>query len=213
MYHLLTLFEITAFISSIIAWQRIQGSNYMKLFPFLLFIIAAGELFGEFWARRYGNNTWFYNVYDPVMLELYFLILYFSIVSKRFKKFILVASIAYCIISGLTYYTYFERKVFNEWMYILGVFILIVCLIRKLYELLEDPETLDFLRKPFFYILVFTLLFYSVTIPNFAMNNWIASTKRYDLTVIVNNVTDFLNVLLYLAYTIIFLWIRKTGTY
>lgn len=185
----------------------------MKFFPFLLFLIAAGELFGEYWAKSFGNNTWFYNVYDPVMLLLYFLIMYYSINSTRFKKFVLVSIFLTGVISIVTYYLYYEKKAFNEWMYTIGVLILIVCLIRKLYELLEDPESLDFLRKPFFYILIFTLLFYTVTIPDFVMNNWIASADMNNLTTIVNNVTDFLNILLYAAYTIIFLWIKRAGTY
>jgi len=185
----------------------------MRLFPFLLFFIAIGELFGYYLAVKYRNNLWFYNLLNPVMHLLYFAIMYFAIKSKKFKTFILTGGAVYIIVSSTTYFLYcYGKDVFNQWMYVLGISILIVCLVRKLYEMLEDPQDLDFLRNPFFYILIFTLLFYTVTIPDFAILNWVSDVNINSLA-LVNNVSDFLNILLYAAYTIAFLWIRKTGLY
>ncbi len=186
----------------------------MRLFPLLLFVIAFGEVFGYYLAIVYKNNIWFYNLLNPIMHILYFSIMYYSINSRRFKQYILVSVVLYIIISTATYFLFcYNKNAFNEWMYILGIIILIISLISKLYELLEDPQRLDFFKKPFFYILIFTLLFYTVTIPNFAMDNWMASTKMNSLTAIINNVSNVFNILLYTVYTLSFLWIKKTGIY
>jgi hypothetical protein len=97
-----------------------------------------------------------------------------------------------------------SKDVFNKWMYILGACILIIGLLRKLYELLEYPSGKDFLKTPFFYILIATLLFYTVTIPNFILHEWIYNAHMGRLTAIVNNVFNFLNIFLYATYSIAF---------
>lgn len=214
MNKILLYLEIAAFISSLITWQQIKSSNYMRLFPFLLFVIAVGEITGYLIAVKYNNNQWFYNLLNPLMHLLYFAIFYYSINSKRFKTFIVASAVLYIIVTIIThFYCCYEERNFNQWMYITGVSIIIICTIRKLYELLEDPSKLDFLKMPFFYMLVFTLLFYTVTIPNFVMLNWIERTEIKKLVDIVNNASNVFNILLYVTYTIAFLWIKKTGSY
>ena len=151
MYNLLTYLEIAAFISSIFAWNKIKTSKYMRLFPFVFLLIAVSELFGEYLAKVYHNNTWFYNIYDPIMFLLYFAIMYYSVNNKNFKKFIVIISIIYVLISVCSFSYYYQKEAFNELMYTCGTLILIICIVRKLYELLEDPVRLDFLKIPFFY--------------------------------------------------------------
>ena len=185
----------------------------MRLFPFLLFLIAGGELYGYYLALKYKNSIWFYNIFDPIMYLFYFAILYFSIYSLNFRRFIIISSIFYIILSSISYYYIARKGEFNQWMYLSGVIILVLCLIRKLYELLEDPKKFDFLKNPFFYILLFTLFFYTLTMPRFVLNSWLTASKSYEMVAIVNNVSRIFNLLLYAAYTIAFLWIRKTGLY
>ena len=185
----------------------------MRLFPLLLFLIAAGELYGYHLAKVYRNSVWFYNLLDPVLSLLYFLILYFSIISKHFKKIIIGSSVMFILVTCISYKYFYERDLFNIWMYIFGSILLIVFVVFKIYELLEDPANLDFLKNPFFYILIITLLFYTVTIPYMSMNTWIANTEKSRFTIILIDVIDILNYILYATYTIAFLWIRKTGIY
>lgn len=210
MYSLPFYFEIAALISSLIVWGKIKRSRYLQLFPFLLSVIVFGELYGYYLSVKYHNNLWLSNIIFPIVFSMYFRILYLSLNNKSFKKFVIVASLIFALISAFTLYVYINVKLlFNIWMYISGTLILVACIVFKIYELLDDPTKLDFLKNPYFYILIFTLLFYIVTIPVYTMNSWLSQVKIDENITIINNVFNFLNIVLYGSYAMCFLWIGK----
>lgn len=205
-------FELAAFIASLIAWPVLRKSSYLKIFPFLLGLITAGEFYGDYLSTRGPDNRWFYNLFNPCQFFLYLLILYRAISSKIIKGILLAGSIliAISVLVWLKLQFYYE---FNVFMYALGAILIIIGVARHIYEMVGASEE-SFLRSPVFYIFFAILLFYTVTQPILVMNNWLG---RFDFSDAFKRTLIYAisvsNFILYGTYTCCFLWMRWKVTY
>lgn len=204
-------FELAAFIASLIAWPILKKSSYLKFFPLLLGLIAAGEFYGYYLVLNEHANTWFYNIFNPCQFFLYLLILYRAIKSKTLKRILLIGSL-FIIISVLLRLESFYEK-FNIYMYALGAILVIIGVAGKIYAMVDAREG-SFLRSPVFYIFFAVMLFYTVTMPILVMNNWLGKFDFANATrQILVYAMSILNLILYGTYTCCFLWMRCKVTY
>lgn len=215
MSYYITYFEIAAFIASLLAWHVIHKSRYMRLFPLLLFVIVSVEVYLTFFhtpGRRV--NAWIYNIQVPVQHLLYLAILYFATYHRKYKQLLIISMIVLVVFAMLSGFFLVEREQFNVYAYCMGSVFIIMGIIFKFYEMLQNPDEFNFLRKPFFYMLFAFLIFNVGTLPYFAMGNWLYTTKGYESYYqILINVMSILNYILYATYTIQFLWMVKKGSY
>lgn len=201
-------FELAAFVTSLIAWPELRKSSYLKIFPFLLGMIVAGEFYGYYLVVIKGRDSlWFYNIFNPCQFFLYLLILYLAVRSKMFKKVLLTGGFL-IIVFVLIWLESFYVK-FNIYMYFLGTLLVIIGVSRVIYETMEAQEEV-FLKLPVFYMFFSILVFYSGTLPMMIMNNWLG---EFDFSESVRQIIvlifTILNLILYGTYTFCFLWIRR----
>jgi hypothetical protein len=215
MHYYITYFEIAAFAASLLAWNVIRRSRFLRLFPLLLFVIVAVEVYETFFAPPTQlSNAWIYNIQVPLQYLFYLTILYYAIKYPLFKKLIIAASFLLVAITIITNKYFAGQGTFNSWSYSFGSATVIICILVKFYEMLQNPTEFNFIFNPFFYILFAFLLFNVGTLPYFIMGNWLWFEKGEKQTVIVlQNVMSILNYMLYSTYTIAFLWIRKKASY
>jgi len=211
----ITFFEIAAFISSFFAWPFIRKSAYLRLFPFLLFVIVSVEVFETFFKTKDVNfNTWLYNIQIPIQHILYLFILYFSFEKKESKKLIVLFLIVFVLWTIFSSIFLAEPKHLNSYSYCLGSLFIIIGIILKFYEILKDPTHFDFLKNPYFYILFAFLIFNVGTLPYFAMGYWLYFKMGYTNAVkILVNVMSILNYILYSTYSLVFIWIIRKKDY
>jgi hypothetical protein len=204
--------ELAAFIASLIAWPVLRKSRYLKVFPVLLGLIVAGEFYGYYLRLTKGNNTWFYNFFNPCQFILYLLILYRAIDNKRLRG-LMLAGCVFIAISALLGLEPSFRKMFNIYMYSLGAMLVITGVAAKIYEMVNVRED-SFLRSPVFYIFFSIIFFYIGTLPILVMNNWLAKFDFFNSIRQVLVITfTILNFVLYGTYTYCFLWLRRKATY
>lgn len=205
---LITYFELLAFIASLAAWPCIRKSNYLRLFPLLLFIVVAVEVWLTFFKEsfRYYNSI-IYNVQVPLQHLLYLFILYKALERKLFKHIILSSIAIFVVVAPLTIYTTEANRI-NSLGYCTGSLFIITGILFKFYEMLQNPVEFNFLRNPFFYMLFAFLLFNVGTLPYFTMGNWLYYTlKRGDILKVLVNVMSLFNYVLYCTYTISLVWL------
>jgi hypothetical protein len=213
MNNFITYFEIAAFITSLLAWPVIRNSKYLRLFPVLLFVIVSVEVYQTFFMPQNRINAWVYNIQTPLQHLLYLIILHQAVDQLSYKRFLLAAGVMLVVFTALTNMFIVEEKHFNVQAYCLGSVMVIIGILMKFYEMLQNPTDFNFLRKPFFYMLFAFLLFNVGTLPYFAMGNWLYFvTTHKDILMMLANVMSVLNYILYTTYTVMFLWmIQRKG--
>jgi len=206
-------FEFVAFLSSLLALPIIKKSKYLRLFPLLLFIIVLVEVYQLFFMSKGSVNAWIYNIQIPLQHLLYLIILHQAVEQTSYKRFLLASSVALIVFSTLTNLLIIEDKHFNLQAYCLGSVLVIIGILMKFYEMLQNPTDFNFLRQPFFYMLFAFLLFNVGTLPYFAMGNWLYFvTTHKDILMMLANVMSVLNYILYTTYTVMFIWmIQRKG--
>jgi hypothetical protein len=210
----ITYFEIAAFLASLVAWGVIRRSAYMRLFPLLLFLIVGAEVFETFFRAHRGFNAWLYNWQVPVQHLLYLLILYYSMEKPTGKRVLLLFMFALLLFIPPSWLFFTASGRFNGVGYCFGSILVVIGIIMKFYEMLQNPSDYNFLRKPFFYLLFAFLLFNLGSLPYFAMGDWLYNTIGYkDAVIVLIQVMSILNYILYTTYTFVFLWILRRKAY
>ena len=215
MYHYITYFEIAAFLSSLIAWGALRESSYLRWFPLLLFVVVSVEVYETFFRSKNNFfNSKIYNIQVPLQYLLYLTILYYATTRVRYKKLIVIGAILYISVTITSEIFLTTPNHFNVISYSVGSLFLIIFILAKLYEMLQNPTGFNFLKDPFFYILFAFLLFNVGSLPFFAMSNWLYYVKGYkNAVMMLSNVTSVLACILYLTYAIVFVWMTKKRVY
>jgi hypothetical protein len=205
---LITYFEIAAFGASLVAWPYLQRSRYLRLFPFLLFIVVVVEVALTFFKDQFFHyNAIIYNVQVPLQHLLYLYILYLALERKMFRKFILLSSAVFVIVTVITSIFFTDANRINTIAYCAGSIVIIAGILMKFHEMLENPTEFNFLKNPFFYMLFAFLLFNVGTLPYFTMGNWLYySLERKDILMVLINVMSIFNCVLYATYSMAFIW-------
>jgi hypothetical protein len=210
----ITYFEIAAFLASLAAWGVIRRSSYLRLFPLLLLLIVGVEVYETFFLIHRTPNAWLYNWQVPAQHLLYLLILYYSMEKPSTKRMLLTFMSALLVFTPLSWLLFTARGRFNGVGYCFGSILVVIGIIMKFYEMLQNPSDYNFLRKPFFYMLFAFLLFNLGSLPYFAMGNWLYYTIGYkDAVLVLIQVMSILNYILYTTYTIAFIWILQRKAY
>jgi hypothetical protein len=216
MSYLITYFEIAAFLASLVAWPYIQKSKYLRLFPLLLFIIVSVEVCLTFFKPSFPYfNTIIYNVQVPLQHLLYLYILYLAMERRMFKNFIVIAGLIFIVITVVTSVLLTQGNRINTISYCTGSIFIIIAILMKFHEMLQNPVEFNFLKNPFFYMLFAFLLFNVGTLPYFTMGNWLFySLKAKRTLAVLINVMSIFNYVLYSTYLIAFVWMTlKKASY
>ena len=213
MNNFITYFEIAAFLTSLVAWSVIRNSKYLRLFPVLLFVIVSVEVYQTFFMPQDRINAWIYNIQIPLQHLLYMVILYYAFNQYDYKRFMLISGIAFILFCVVTDILFLEADKFNVNAYCFGSVVIIIGILVKFYEMLQNPSDFNFLKIPFFYMLFAFMLFNVGTLPFFAMSNWLYFVRtNTDILFMMQNVMSVLNYILYTTYTIVFIWmIQRKG--
>jgi hypothetical protein len=204
----ITIFELFALLASLAAWGQIRSSPYLRIYPLLLLLVAGVETYTTYFKTHRVSNAWIYNWQVPVQHLLYLLILYFALEKPSSRRLMLYFMAALVLLAGISWALLTEKGRFNAIGYCCGSIFVVIGIILKFYEMLQNPTDFNFLRTPFFYLLFAFLLFSVGSLPYFSMGNWLYFVIGYKAAVLVLiNVMSILNYVLYGTYTMVFIWI------
>lgn len=197
-----------AFLISLIIFLRQPAEKSLRYFSIFLLVNCLMETFLNMWAMH-GRNTLFTNNIWTVLVVSFDIWLLREIVYRRnAKKIFLFTLIAYPLCALVNIF-FIQTGGFHTMTYCLGCLLIVVACVYYFWELFQLKHSVDLLRLPYFWICSGLLFFYSCTFPLYGLTQMMESLPK----VILENlfaIFVFLNIFLYLSFTIAFLCRLKT---
>lgn len=195
---------LISFISSLSTLLIKNDKLIYRLFSLFLLTTFIIEFLANQMFEKNQNNTFIYNLFS--VFEFCFYFFFFHSVLKAFlKKSRIYYIIILYIVLALTNIFFIQGKYnFHTYTYILGCMICITLSIMHFYFLFKYSKINNLTKESVFWISTGLLLYYSCTLPiygiiNFLTNLSVPFYKGFAFII------DFMNIVLYLLFTIGFL--------
>lgn len=167
-----------------------------------LLIVIAGvglivELYANKMARAGQSNTFLYNLYTLVEINIYLLVVRNLLSGKTFRKIVLYFVALFNPIALVRLFLFGGFETFDALTYAIGCFVLCCSCIFYFYELFEYQYAIFILQEPSFWLVTALMFYYTLGIPIFGV--W--TTFIYPPKFIIANyilIIDSLNFVVYL---------------
>jgi hypothetical protein len=196
-------------LAAVVGWLfRPKFKNtILGTFPFYLTFIFLGECVGFFTQKpewKQLNETLHEFFIIPIEFIYFFWLLSKATAGAKSKK-ILFPFILLYLVSLVIENLIKTQFIFLSISYTLGNLLLLILIIRYLFQLISSDEILTYSSNPFFYISIGLLLFYLGTFPFYALKNYLwAYHKQIGLYYWYSMMV--LNCMMYAMFTLSFIW-------
>lgn len=196
-------------IAGITVYFQSSKPTYLRLFPVFLFITFVNEISASWLSTRGFHTTVLYNVYNLFQFNFYLYLLFKSIQNALFKRVSFYLLVGYLAFTVLNFFVFQGMTVYNSITYAFGCLMIVAFGVYYFFELFMYKNYVNLLREPSFWISTGLLFYYSCSFPLISSINFIINSSKISLEVL-QNVIQFLNVMLYSLFTIAFLCRLKT---
>ncbi len=177
-------FEIAAFLTSVIFWNKIKNTRLRWLLPFLLFIVVV-EILGRYIRKElHAPNVWLYNISVPLEY-LFYSFLFSTFYKKNFSvalvKLFLVVFPVWVLVNIIFVQGFYN---FNTHFLKVGSFCMLLFCLLVFVELLMGEELVNPFTEPIFWIACGLFLFnageftYNI-FSDIKMENWTTGEKLF----------------------------------
>lgn len=195
---------LISFISSLSTLLIKNDKLIYRLFSLFLLTTFIIEFVAHKMFQKAQNNTFIYNLFS--VLEFCFYVFFFHSVLKGYlkKSKIYYIIILYMSLALINIFLIQGKYNFHTYTYILGCMICITLSISYFYFLFKYPRVNSLRKDPVFWISTGLCVYYSCTLPVYGIINFLGnlSVPFYKGFVFI---IDFMNIVLYLLFTIGFL--------
>ena len=195
---------LISFISSLSTLLLKNDKLIFRLFPLFLSMTFIIELAAQKMAENKQSNTFIYNLFTAFEFCFYFF--FFHSILKEYlqKSKIYYIIILYAALALINIYLIQGRYIFHTYTYILGSMICIILSITYFYFLFKYSKVDNLIKDAVFWISTGLLFYYSCTLPingiiNFLTDLAVPFYKGFTFII------EFMNIALYLLFTIGFL--------
>ncbi len=200
-YIIMILISFIASIIPVLLKKNIAALRYFPVFLLLSFIV---EYISWKMGNTSQNNIFIYNLFSVFEFIFYFFFLRSIINHFYTKKIILYAIIVYLILALLNIFFIQGKNTFHTYTYILGsLFIVILCIVYFNF-LFRFTKSESLVRDPLFWIVTGLLFSFTFSLPVLGINNFVIKMPSRFYR-ILGFMIDFMNISLYLLFTIGFL--------
>ncbi len=207
--NILRIAELAACIAGFVFYKKYNHTAYRQFSYYLLFIVLAefaGRYF-EYFNYQTANKVLYTYLVIPIEFLFFFWLFNRTFVNVKDKRLPLASGIIY-IACWLVDILFLKDKLlwfFYSFSYTIGNLFLLVLIFRYYMRLITTDAILNFRQDMMFWISGGLLLFYLGTFPFYGLLNVL--TKRYiQLTIAYSYVVVTLNCLMYLMFTLGFIW-------
>ena len=202
------MLEAVACTTGFIYYKKFKGTYWVVFIGYLLFIVLcenAGAVINSYQLDEI--NTVFYNyLVIPVEFMFFFWLFYRSLTGSRFIWLPIVCGGVY-LASWLVDIIYVSRLhfFFTSMSYTIGNLLLLILILQFFAALVSSNSILVFKRNIMFWVSLGLLIFYLGSCPFYGLFNLLAYKHRY-LYIAYCQVVFGLNYLMYIMFTISFIW-------
>lgn len=209
----LNLTELIACIAGFYSFKKIKNSHW-KYFPFYLALIFLIEMSAKGIRTFTANDDFVLNMYNyfgiPIQFLFFFWLFYQHDKSLKIKSWAIIGTIVY-LISIIVDELFVKNEIlfsFKSMPYTCGNIVLSVLIFRYFYHLTKSDELLYFKEKQMFWVCLGLMIFYLGTIPYYGLFNTLR-LQYQALFQLYWFLQMFLNMGMYLCFTISFLWSKS----
>jgi len=195
---------LISFISSLSTLLIKNDKLIYRLFSLFLLTTFVIEFLADLMAKRKQNNTFLYNLFSTSEFCFYFFFFHSVLKAHLKKNLIFCIIILYMVLALINIFLFQGKYNFHTYTYIIGCMICIIMSISYFYFLFKHPKTNNLRSDPVFWVSTGLLVYYSCTLPIYGILNFLSnlSVPFYKGFIFI---IEFMNIALYLLFTIGFL--------
>ena len=211
------LIQLSIFLISLAVFVQKPVPLYLRLFPVYFFLLMIVDKVLEYTSELGLHNNILLNTWGPVEFSFYFFVIEQVIASRKVKKRILYATLAFVIFAFINLFFFQNNDLFNPINFTIGTIITVVLCIYYFFELFQKTEAQSLTRLPSFWVVSAVLFNVVLIFPIFALVSFMNSLSKANLKtsmIIFDNIVAIFNiisVLTYILYSIGFLCRIRTS--
>jgi hypothetical protein len=208
LFYIVPIFVGIAFLASLTIYLRRPIALYLRLFSFYLLYDCINEAITNYLALRQRNTVLLSSLSSMISFCFYIYILREVIRGQKAKRILLYCLLAFPLISAANIFLVQKSGVFQTMTYSLGCLLVVAACIYYFLELFRNRYYVNLLREPAFWICSGLLFYSACSFPVYGLINFIS----FEIPVIhiILYILGFINILLYLSFTIAFLCRLRT---
>jgi hypothetical protein len=208
LFYLVPIFSGVAFLASLTIYFRPPAELYLKLFPVYLFLDCIIETINNYNALL-RHNTLLLSSLSYLLTFCFFIYVLRAVIrNPKVKRLLLYCLVAFPLIFIVNIFLVQKFQVFQSLNYCLDCLVIVAACIYYFLELFQSKNYVNIAREPAFWICSGLLFYCTCSFPVYGLINFI----NFDVPIIriILYVLGFVNVLLYLSFTIAFLCRLRT---
>lgn len=206
---LLNFFELTAFITGVVYWNKVRYT-YWRWLVFYLGAIFSTEMLGKYVGYDLKNPQLNADIYFFFGIPVQFIFLFFLFYKwfgiRKDRLIPIVGLILYAVAWVADLLWFREKKMwFSSISYLIGNLVLSFTLIVFFLRFMNSNEVVGFRTSMIFWLSIGLLIFYIGTLPFYGLRNfWYYNHEN--LFYIYWDTTFILGSLMYLFFAFAFIW-------
>src|SRR6202012_1902436 len=208
LFYFIPIFAGIAFFASLTIYLRQPIPLYLRLLSFYLLFDCINESYTNYLAFHI-RNTVLLSCLSTIVAFCFFLYLVRAVIhGPKAKRILFYCLLGFPLISIGNIFLVQKPEVFQTMTYSLGCLLVVAACIYYFLELFRSRSYVNLLREPAFWICSGLLFYSACTFPVYGLINFISFEKSIILVILY--ILDFINILLYLSFTIAFLCRLRT---
>jgi hypothetical protein len=208
LFFLSPVFIGIAFLASLTVFFGRPAEVYLKLFSCYLFLDFIIETVTNYNALLRHNTLLLSSLSYLLSFSFYLYVLRTVIQSPKAKRILLYCQVAVPLIFIVNIFLVQKSQVFQSLNYCLDCLVIVAACIYYFWEVFQSKNYVNLVREPAFWICSGLLFFCVCSFPVYGLINFI--NFEFSIIRIILYVLGFVNVLLYLSFTIAFLCRLRT---
>lgn len=208
LFYFIPIFAGIAFLASLTIYLRRPIPLYLRLLSFYLLYDCINESYTNYLALHIRNTVLLSSLSTVVSFCFFLYVVRAVIRDPKAKRILLYCLLAFPLISGGNIFLVQKPEVFQTMTYSLGCLLVVAACIYYFLELFRSRSYVNLLREPAFWICSGLLFYSACSFPVYGLINFIHFEKSIILVILY--ILDFINILLYLSFTIAFLCRLRT---
>lgn len=208
LFYLVPMVAGIVFLISLSIYSRRPVELYLRIFSFYLLFDCLTAFITNYLALHRRNTVLLSSLTTLVQFCFYIYMLREVIRGPKVKRALLYCLVIFPLIFAGNIFLVQKSQFFQSITYSLGCLLIAATCIYYFLDLFQSKNYTNLAREPVFWICSGLLFYYVCTFPAIALANLIKIDSSFIPTIEI--VIDFVNILLYLSFTIAFLCRLKT---
>jgi len=204
LFYAIPFFAWISALASLTVFIKPRAALYLRLLSLYLLFDSTVETYTSYQALHVHNTALINSLSSTIFFCFSLYVLRVVIHYPKARRVLLYCILAIPLFFAVNIFLVQKSGVFQSITYCLGCLLVVTACIYYFWELFQNKTSVNLVREPAFWICSGLLFYCACSFPFTAMVNFISSLP-HTVVLITVIVSDLVNILLYLSFTIAFL--------